>query len=295
MPTNDFLTFGQALNANVMDQPTYAALTARTTGFQSGVAQSQQVNKVLRQSSFMAAMLASFCVDHSGLSLLDNGDIPGAEAVMLAALNQVITLAVTAGAYATAAALTAEITARQNGDASEGAIRSSGLANEAGIRAAADTAEAAARFAADAAEVLTRQAATMAVDQARIADLNYANATFARYSNFAGYANANGWITQPGGTLFQWGQGASTSGHLDTFLFPTTFPTACWQVFACEDHASGWDTGPNPTWVGVDSPTNSGFKISTVRLFTGNPVPGVGQSVRRDVEGRRRATHAACA
>ena len=273
MPTNDFLTFGQALNANVMDQPTYAALTARTTGFQSGVAQSQQVNKVLRQSSFMAAMLASFCVDHSGLSLLDNGDIPGAEAVMLAALNQVITLAVTAGAYATAAALTAEITARQNGDASEGAIRSSGLANEAGIRAAADTAEAAARFAADAAEVLTRQAATMAVDQARIADLNYANATFARYSNFAGYANANGWITQPGGTLFQWGNASTVSGYLDTFLFPTTFPNSCWQVFACEHHASGWNPTPSPTWIGTDTLTNASFKVSSVRLFSGNPVP----------------------
>ncbi|MGS1004013.1 hypothetical protein ACVCH0_20585 [Burkholderia glumae] len=71
--TNDFLAFGGGASPNVIDQATYAALPARLSGFQSGVAQSAQLNKVWRQSSIMAAVLAQFIVARSGQAATDDG------------------------------------------------------------------------------------------------------------------------------------------------------------------------------------------------------------------------------
>ncbi|WP_354677167.1 hypothetical protein [Cupriavidus plantarum] len=70
---NDFLVFGGAAGANVINQSTYAALTARSAGFSSGIAQSGQLNKVWRQSSIMSAVLAQFIADRTGLDVLDDG------------------------------------------------------------------------------------------------------------------------------------------------------------------------------------------------------------------------------
>ncbi|SPA44826.1 hypothetical protein [Cupriavidus taiwanensis] len=73
MATNDFLVFGGGAGANVITQVTYSGLAARTAGFSSGVAQSAQLNKVWRQSSIMAAVLAQFIGDISGQDVLDDG------------------------------------------------------------------------------------------------------------------------------------------------------------------------------------------------------------------------------
>lgn len=70
---NDFLVFGGAGGANVITQAAYAALGARTSGFSSGTANSAQCNKTWRQSSIMAAVLAQFISDRTGLDVLDDG------------------------------------------------------------------------------------------------------------------------------------------------------------------------------------------------------------------------------
>ncbi|CAB5279527.1 putative exported phage protein [Burkholderia multivorans] len=70
---NDFLPFATGPGANVVDQATYAALGALTTGFLSGTAQSAQVNKVCRQSSIMAAVIAQFIVAQTGQAAVDDG------------------------------------------------------------------------------------------------------------------------------------------------------------------------------------------------------------------------------
>ncbi|MFP3756779.1 hypothetical protein SB751_23085 [Cupriavidus sp. SIMBA_020] len=70
---NDFLVFGGGAGANVLSQAAYSVLTARSAGFSSGVAQSAQLNKVWRQSSIMAAVLAQFISDRTGLDVLDDG------------------------------------------------------------------------------------------------------------------------------------------------------------------------------------------------------------------------------
>ncbi|WP_157659926.1 hypothetical protein [Burkholderia ubonensis] len=87
MATNDFLAFGGGGAANVIDQPTYAALAARLTGFQSGTAQSAQLNKVWRQSSIMAAVVAQFAADYSGNNSTDDGTTATLEANLVAAIR----------------------------------------------------------------------------------------------------------------------------------------------------------------------------------------------------------------
>lgn len=74
MPTNDFKAFAGAGGANVISQATYIALTSLINdGFIAGIAESNQVNKVWRQSSIMAAVLAQLIVDETGQDAVDDG------------------------------------------------------------------------------------------------------------------------------------------------------------------------------------------------------------------------------
>ncbi|WP_261513127.1 gp53-like domain-containing protein [Burkholderia multivorans] len=84
---NDFLPFATGPGANVVDQATYAALGALTTGFLSGTAQSGQLNKVWRQSSIMAAVLGQFIANFSGQNAIDDGTTATLLANLKAAIN----------------------------------------------------------------------------------------------------------------------------------------------------------------------------------------------------------------
>lgn len=84
---NDFLVFGGAAGANVLTQAQYAAMAQRTSGFVAGVAKSQELNKVWRQSSIMAATLAQFIANKSGLNVVDDGTITTLLTSLDAALN----------------------------------------------------------------------------------------------------------------------------------------------------------------------------------------------------------------
>lgn len=85
--SNDFLVFGGDGAANVIDQTTYAALVARLAGFSSGVAQSAQLNKVWRQSSIMAAVLAQLVADVTGQNVVDDGTVATILANLKAAVS----------------------------------------------------------------------------------------------------------------------------------------------------------------------------------------------------------------
>lgn len=52
MPTVDFLPFATDPGANVVSQAAWLALAQRTSGFEAGIAQSDQLNKAWRQSAF---------------------------------------------------------------------------------------------------------------------------------------------------------------------------------------------------------------------------------------------------
>nr|WP_313506906.1 phage tail protein [Kosakonia sacchari] len=87
MATNNFKPFATGGGANVTSQADWEALAALLTGFQSGKASSAQVNKALRQATFIASALAQYTADRSGLDVLDDGDVSGFVSKMSAAFG----------------------------------------------------------------------------------------------------------------------------------------------------------------------------------------------------------------
>ncbi|STW99162.1 Uncharacterised protein [Kluyvera ascorbata] len=74
MAQNDFKPFAIGAGANVTAQADWELLAALATGFQSGKASSAQINKAIRQASFIAAALAQYTSDKTGGDVLDDGD-----------------------------------------------------------------------------------------------------------------------------------------------------------------------------------------------------------------------------
>ncbi|WP_438272724.1 glycine-rich domain-containing protein [Serratia fonticola] len=89
MAKNEFLPFGTAANANVLSNEDYSALPARTSGFLSGVAKSEELNSAWRQASVITSVLAQFIADKTGKDVLDNGDL----ATLLTNLNSAMLIA----------------------------------------------------------------------------------------------------------------------------------------------------------------------------------------------------------
>lgn len=77
MAINNFKPFALDPNANVTSQADWEALPALLSGFTAGKASSAQVNKAIRQASFIAAALAQYSANKSGLDVLDDGDLNG--------------------------------------------------------------------------------------------------------------------------------------------------------------------------------------------------------------------------
>lgn len=89
MPTNDFKAFATGGSATVLTQTAYVTLASLiANGFQNGVADPAQVNKVLRQGANMAAMLGQFITDQAGVDALDDGNIATLEAAFLTAVRK---------------------------------------------------------------------------------------------------------------------------------------------------------------------------------------------------------------
>ncbi|MEI2267165.1 gp53-like domain-containing protein [Erwinia sp. CGal63] len=86
MAKNDFKPFATGEEANVLSQEEFEKLDAVEKGFESGIARSEQLNKVWRQASTIASVVASFMADKSGNDVLDNGDTAALQATLLKAL-----------------------------------------------------------------------------------------------------------------------------------------------------------------------------------------------------------------
>ncbi|MBC3230767.1 hypothetical protein [Serratia fonticola] len=81
------MPFGTGANANVLSNADYQVLSARVSGFSSGVAKSEELNSAWRQGSVMAAVLGQFIADNSGNDVLDNGNLVALQNSLLAALS----------------------------------------------------------------------------------------------------------------------------------------------------------------------------------------------------------------
>lgn len=76
MATNNFKAFALDPNANVTSQADWETLPALLSGFTAGKASSAQVNKAIRQSTTIAALVGQF-IANAGADALDNADVNG--------------------------------------------------------------------------------------------------------------------------------------------------------------------------------------------------------------------------
>ncbi|MCP9270246.1 phage tail protein, partial [Xenorhabdus sp. XENO-1] len=90
MAKNEFLPFGIADGANVLTNEEYGKLAARTNGFSSGVAKSQELNKVWRQASVIANVVAQFIAETNNQDVLDDGNAAALRAGLLNALRATV-------------------------------------------------------------------------------------------------------------------------------------------------------------------------------------------------------------
>ncbi|WP_445497382.1 phage tail protein [Photorhabdus sp. SF281] len=91
MAKNDFKAFATGENANTLSQEEYESLGFIEEGFKSGIARSEQLNKVWRQSSIIAAVIGKYIAEKTGEDVIDDGDLEKLVAQLDLALKQKIT------------------------------------------------------------------------------------------------------------------------------------------------------------------------------------------------------------
>lgn len=207
MATNNFKPFATAANANVTAQADWEALPALLSGFMAGKASSAQVNKAIRQASFIAAALAQYTANKSGLDVLDDGDLNGFISKMGTAFGKDFqaldaTLTALAG-LATGANKLPYFTGNDTAaltDLTQVGRDIIGKSTIADILTYLDLGEAAKR--------------DVGTGANQIPDM----------SSFASVRGVTGSQRLPGGRIRQWQQVTVSSGG--TCTFPTAFPTA---------------------------------------------------------------------
>lgn len=210
MSKNDFKAFATDRNANVMSQEEWEALPALLSGFTAGKASSAQVNKAIRQASFIAAALAQYTANKSGLDVLDDGDLNGFIAKMSAAFGKDFqaldaTLTALAGLATGANKLpyfTGTDTAAQTDLTSVGRdiIGKSTIADiltYLGLKSAAQR--------------------DVGTGTNQIPDMN-------------SFTSGPGWMKFPSGRIIQYGNQISSASGLVAVSFPIPFPTQCFGV-----------------------------------------------------------------
>ncbi|MER2474870.1 phage tail fiber protein [Photorhabdus laumondii] len=91
MSKNDFKAFSTSNNANVVSQERYEESRDLLSGFPPNDVPTHLLNKVLRQSSTIASVVANFIAAQTGDDVLDDGDIAKLTAQLNRALEQKIT------------------------------------------------------------------------------------------------------------------------------------------------------------------------------------------------------------
>ncbi|EFF9755123.1 phage tail protein [Escherichia coli] len=210
MAKNDFKAFATDRNANVMSQEEWEALPALISGFTAGKASSAQVNKAIRQASFIAAALAQYTANKSGLDVLDDADLNGFITKMTTAFGKDFQ------------ALDATLTAL------------AGLAtgaNKLPYFTGTDTA----------AQTDLTQVGRDVIGQTTVANLlSYLGLGEAAKRNvgtetnqipdMASFASGPGWMKFPSGKIIQYGYHTSSNSSSIVINFPIPFPTQCYGV-----------------------------------------------------------------
>lgn len=107
--SNQFRVIATGVGANALAPAAYASLTSLlSSGYQSGVAQSAQINTTLRQATFVATAIAQAIADQTGAAVNDDGVVANFENQFLAMLQTAPYLVAHAGGSADA--LSASVT-----------------------------------------------------------------------------------------------------------------------------------------------------------------------------------------
>lgn len=215
MAKNNFKPFATGAGANVMSQADWEALPALLSGFTAGKASSAQVNKAIRQASFIAAALAQYTANKSGLDVLDDGDVAGFISKMSTAFGKDFqaldaTLTALAGLatgvnklpYFTGTDSAAQTDLTQIGRDVIGQTTVANLLTYLGLGEAAKR------------------------------GVGTGNNQLPDMSSFAASLSGNGWQKLPSGLIIQWAQVLSNSGGFAPWTYPIAFPSACLQVYA---------------------------------------------------------------
>ncbi|WP_232832523.1 tail fiber protein [Photorhabdus sp. CRCIA-P01] len=91
MAKNDFKAFAIGENANTLSQEEYESSDFIGEGFKSGIARSERLNKVWRQSSIIAAVIGKYIAEKTGEDVMDDGDLEKLTRQLDQALKQKIT------------------------------------------------------------------------------------------------------------------------------------------------------------------------------------------------------------
>ncbi|PQQ36520.1 hypothetical protein C6H68_18960 [Photorhabdus luminescens] len=91
MAKNDFKAFAIGENANTLSQEEYESSDFIEEGFKSGIARSERLNKVWRQSSVIAAVIGKYIAEKTGEDVMDDGDLEKLVAQLDLALKHKIT------------------------------------------------------------------------------------------------------------------------------------------------------------------------------------------------------------
>ena len=236
MATNNFKPFATAANANVTAQADWEALPALLSGFMAGKASSAQVNKAIRQASFIAAALAQYTANKSGLDILDDGDLNGFITKMSSAFGkdyQALDATLTALAgLATGANKLPYFTGTDT--ASQTDLTSVGR-DIIGKNTIAD--------------ILTY----LGLGKAAKRDVGTGASQIPDMSAFTGSFSANGWARRPDGLIEMWGS-ETLKSQGQTFSFPIPFPASCFQIIVSDIGSGHFSYGASPT-------NNSQFQV----------------------------------
>lgn len=253
MATNQFKAFATAESANVTSQDEWEELPALLSGFQSGKASAAQVNKALRQATFVAAALAQYISDKNNADVLDDGDIAAFITSLSSALgkdfqplsdNLTALAALTGDAdrmpYFTGANEFALATLSSVGRSIIGkATTSEVLAAIAGAPLASPTFTGEPKAPTPEAGDNDTSIATTAFVTAAIDALSFGTASqrnvgtgtnqIPDMNSFSSSLGATGWEKLPSGKIKQWGYASTASGSATSVAvtFPIAFPTAC--------------------------------------------------------------------
>ncbi len=288
--TNQFLALATGGGANVLAPAAYAALTSLiSSGFQSGVAPSAQVNTALRQATFVAAAVAQLIADATGLNANDDGVILNFEKQLALAVDLARYAVDTGAANVYQVAYTPAVIAAVDGmvlrfkakTANTGASTFSpnGLTAQpivGGDHAALSGGEIIINS-----DVWVQWNSTLAawvlVDSTggflkgptpATGDRSNKMATTQMFANeFAASLIGTGYTKLPNGLILQWGTlaNSATPGTGTAVTFPIAFPSLIMQVLV--SNANGYSTGVvssnSTTLTGFNSFSSVGSSVSS--------------------------------